>query len=152
MASIAIARRRSRWDRLEATESIMSCAYERSRLRRDNLADRRTEILDERVDVRRVGSEAEDADAPDESAVRLRSADHHPPARRRPLHQRARRAILVLARGAGPGEMEGEQRQLRRRVDDDVRQAGDAIECGGRERPLLGDRRPKPRPPGPLPA
>ena len=71
--------------------------------------------------------------------MRGAAGDHHSAARGGAVHQRLRRRVFFRERRAGPREMKREQRQLRRRVDDDARQRGNAPERVERQGALLGD-------------
>src|SRR6266851_7845563 len=106
--------------------SAESLALQRTRPLPPYLLDRRREIPDERIDLGLVRAETEHADAAEEPAVRRAAGHHHTATLRGLLHQCTRRRVFIGERRAGPGEVEGEQRQLRRRVDHDAGQRRDA--------------------------
>src|SRR5258706_8567599 len=104
MARTAMARSRAR-----SESSVMSKSY---------LVNGRRHVLDERVDLRLMRAKAQHAHAAEEAPVCGAAGYHHPPAPGGLLHQRARGLVFVGRCRARPREVKGEQRQIRRRVDD----------------------------------
>ena len=105
-----------------------------------HLRNRRGEVFHEMINVTLVRTEAQYADAPEKSVVCRAPGQHHASPLRRAFEQRARAVVLLLASGAGPGDVKSKERELRRRVDHDMRESGDAAPRIERQSPLFSNR------------
>src|SRR5258705_13810773 len=120
MARIASARSRSRSDCGEGLVSADPLGPAGN-----DLSDRSGEGFHKMVDMLLVCTEAQDADASEKPVAGRATGQHHAAPLRRAFEQRARAVVLLRARRAGPGDVKSKERELRRRVDHDMRESGD---------------------------
>src|SRR5262249_48118949 len=106
----------------------------------NDFSDRRPEILNERVDLRLMGSKAEHAYPAEKTPARERAAQHAASAGRCSVQQLPGRAVFLGQCRGRPCQVKCEQGKVGGRIDDDAREPRDALAGVEGKRPLLADR------------